>query len=76
MRRYLTPPYPLNMLPNREGFRFTGVLKDGSTRPCVVTTRLILDRFGQPVPGEVCHTVAGYGELAGWMYESDAPKFS
>lgn len=46
---------PLAFLPNREGFRFLGILKNGGTRECVV----ILNENG-------LHTVEGYAELAGW----------
>lgn len=49
----------LAWLPNREGFQFIGVLKDGSTRECVVIRR-----------ENGTHTVEGYSELVGWFHKS------
>lgn len=36
VHRFDNAPRPLAWLPNREGFRFTGVRKDGTECPCMV----------------------------------------
>ncbi len=67
IRRLLGAPLlPLADLPNQPGFRFTGVLRDGTERPCVVTTRPALDHRGRVVPGVELHTVECFSELIGW----------
>lgn len=56
---------PLRDLPNLVGFRFLGVLRDGSTRECVVELRSVLREDGTPTVHQL-HTVDQYHELMGW----------
>jgi hypothetical protein len=51
-------------LPNQVGFSFTGVLKDGTTKTCVVEQRQVKGADGKYYP---IHTVKDYENLVGWF---------
>jgi len=66
---FINTCWPLGWLPNREGFQFTGICKDGITKEC----RVARDETG-------VHFISGdvvYDELHGWRErrdESESPS--
>lgn len=57
---------PLSEIPNQVGFMFTGVLRDGTRKECVVTKRPAIGPDKKPIAGLFVHTVEGFSDLAGW----------